>query len=49
MEEIRNIANKLVCRIDKKNREVEIVMKGARTLIRFEEDGTVKVKNTQAA
>ena len=34
MEEIRNSSNKLVCRLDKARRVVEIVIKGCKTTIR---------------
>ena len=48
MEEVRNAANKLVCRIDRKKKIVEIVMKGCKTQIRFSDDGTAEVKNSKA-
>ena len=48
MEEVRNAANKLVCRIDRKKKIVEIVMKGCKTQIRFSDDGTAEVKNIRA-
>ncbi len=48
MEEVRNTANKLVCRIDKQQKVVEIVIKGCKTQIRFSDDGTAEVKNTKA-
>lgn len=49
MEEVRNYCNKLVCRIDKASKIVEIVMKGYKTTIRFKPDGTVEIKNAQTA
>lgn len=48
MQEVRNSANKLVCRIDKEQKVVEIVIKGCKTEIRFLADGTAEVKNTKA-
>jgi len=48
MEEVRNAADKLVCRIDKGKKVVEIVMKGCKTQIRFLDDGTTEVINTKA-
>ncbi len=48
MEEVRNAANKLVCRIDKNKKVVEIVMKGCKTQIRFSDNGTTEVKNIRA-
>ena len=49
MEEVRNYCDKLVCRIDKSERLVEIVIKGCKTTIRFKSDGTVEIKNAQTA
>lgn len=49
MEEVRNGANKLVCRIDKANKIVEIVIKDYKTTISFKSDGTVEIKNAQTA
>lgn len=49
MEEVRNSSNKLVCQIDKARRIVEIVIKGCRTTIRFNEDGTVEIENDKTA
>lgn len=49
MEEVRNGANKLVCRIDGQKKVVEIVMKGCKTQIRFSDDGTTEIKNTKAS
>ena len=49
MEDVRNACDKLVCRIDKVERIVEIVMKGYKTTIRFKLDGTVEIKNAQTA
>ena len=47
MEEIRNSSNKLVCRLDKARRVVEIVIKGCKTTIRFLDDGTVEIENAK--
>ena len=49
MEEIRNSSNKLVCRLDKARRVVEIVIKGCKTTIRFLDDGTVEIDNAKTA
>ena len=49
MEDVRNGCNKLVCRIDKASKIVEIVIKGCKTTIRFKSDGTVEIKNAQTA
>lgn len=49
MEDVRNGCDKLVCRIDKSERLVEIVIKGCKTTIRFMPDGTVEIKNAQTA
>ena len=48
MEEIRNSQGKLVCRVDKMSKTVEIVLKGCTTLIRFASDGTITVTNKAA-
>ena len=48
MQEVRNSANKLVCRIDKERKVVEIVIKGCKTQIRFFYVGTTEVKNAKA-
>ncbi|MGN0782814.1 MAG: hypothetical protein ACI4M0_00435 [Christensenellales bacterium] len=45
MEEIRNSSNKLVCRIDKATRTVEIVIKDCKTTIQFCDDGRTDVRN----
>lgn len=45
MEEVRNSQGKLVCRVDKLNKTVEIVLKGCTTLICFSDDGTISVTN----
>lgn len=47
MEEIRNIHNKLICRVDKAKHIVEIVIKGCKTTIQFYNDGTVEIKNVE--
>lgn len=46
MEDVRNIMDKLVCRVDKSNKIVEIVSKGYKTIIHFFDDGDVKITNT---
>lgn len=45
MQDIRNSAGKLVCRVDKASKTVEIVLKGCITLIRFSDDGSFMVIN----
>lgn len=45
MENIRNAENKLVCRIDRQTRTVEIVQKKCITKIRFLDNGQVNVIN----
>ncbi len=49
MEEIRNSANKLICRIDKQSKSVEIVLKGNVTIVRFLDDGNVEIINANRA
>lgn len=49
MEQVRNSANRLVCEIDKANREVVIIIKGCKTIIRFLDDGTVAIINAIVA
>ena len=46
MEEVRNAANKLVCRLDKTKMIVEIVNKGYITVIHFIPDGRVEIINS---
>ena len=43
--DIRNNAGRLVCRVDKLRRTVEIVQKGCTTLISFSDDGRINVIN----
>lgn len=49
MEEIRNGQGKLVCRVDKPTKTVEIAVKGSVTTICFTADGKIKVINTSKA
>jgi len=49
MQDVRNAHGKLACRLDKKERIVEIVHKGCRTVIQFKPDGTVEIINTEAS
>ena len=49
MEEIRYSSNKLVCRLDKAMRVVEIVIKGCKTTIRVLDDGTDEIENEKTA
>ncbi len=46
MQEVRNSENKLVCCINKVQKTVEIMIKGCKTTIKFLDDGTVKIVNT---
>ena len=46
MTEIRNSQGKLVCRADKDSKTVEIAVKGNVTVIRFTDDGKMKIENT---
>ena len=47
MQDVRNAADKLVCRIDKRYKTVEIVVKGYITVIRFFDDGNVRITNAR--
>lgn len=49
MQDVHNAHGKLACRLDKKERIVEIVHKGCRTVIQFKPDGTVEIINTEAS
>lgn len=49
MQDIRNGANKLICRIDKVSKTIEIVRKGYKTIIRFLDSGQVLIKNISMA
>ena len=46
MTEIRNSAGRLVCRIDKASKTVEIAIKGCTTTIHFTDDGKINIINT---
>lgn len=48
MQDVKNAAGKLVCRIDTRMGIVEIIHKGFKTLICFQSDGTVRVVNTES-
>ena len=45
MQDVRNGADKLVCRIDKASKTVEIVLKGFKTIVRFLDNGQVLIEN----
>lgn len=45
MYEVRNPVGKLVCKVDAKSRALEIVFRGYATIVRFNDDGTISVKN----
>ncbi len=49
MEEVRNSQGKLVCRVDKSSKTVEIILKGCTTLICFSDDGKISVTNKDKA
>ena len=49
MRDIRNSQGKLVCRIDKTSKTVEIAVKGCITVIQFSDDGTISVINKNKA
>ncbi len=49
MKEVRNSQGKLVCRIDKPSRTVEIAVKGCITTIRFTDDGNINITNMKKA
>lgn len=49
MQDIRNSQGKLVCRADKDSKSVEIAVKGNVTVIRFTDDGKIKVTNIDKA
>ena len=48
MTDVRNLAGKLVCRIDESVRKVEIVSKGHKTLITFMGNGTAEVTHEES-
>ena len=45
MQDVRNGADKRVCRIDKTSKTVEIVLKGFKTIVRFLDNGQVLIEN----
>ena len=45
MQDVRNSANKLVCRLDKQTKTIEIALKGCTTTIQFLENGQVLIQN----
>jgi len=47
MKSIKNIKGKFVCRVDEAKRIVEIVHKGAKTIVQFTTDGRTEIKNTK--
>lgn len=49
LTDVRNSQGKLVCRADKDSKTVEIAVKGNVTVIRFTDDGKIKVTNTDKA
>jgi len=46
MQDVRNAIDKLVCRLDKQQKLVEIAHKGYVTTIRFLADGRVEIVNS---
>ncbi len=49
LTEIRNNQGKLVCRIDKTSKTIEIAIKGCITLINFSDNGNINVINKNKA
>ena len=49
MKDVRNGADRLVCRIDETQKTVEIVLKGFKTVIRFLDNGQVLIHNADKA
>ena len=49
MTEVRNIVGKLVCRIDKAHKSIEIAVKGYVTIVRFDDDGSIQITNLPKA
>ena len=49
LEVIKNAAGKTVCQADDMSKTVVIVHKGQMTMIRFLDDGTMRITNTQIA
>lgn len=45
MEEIRDCTGKVVCHIDQKKRQIEIVRRGLKTTIQFEPDGSYRCES----
>ena len=48
MEIIKNNNNKTVCRADWNEKSVEIVQKGYKTVVKFLDDGSIRVINSGA-
>lgn len=46
MDRIKNSANKTVCYVDKHKKSVEIIKKGIKTVISFNNDNTYDVENS---
>lgn len=49
MQDIKNSAGKLICRIDAEEKMVEIVHKGIRTIILMHDDGSYNIENSIVA
>lgn len=49
MTEIRNIIGKLVCKIDKERKRIEISIKGYITIICFDDKGNIRIINLPKA
>ena len=47
MKDIKNKNGKLVCKVDERNRLIEIVHKGHKTILQFLENGKLVVLHTQ--
>lgn len=49
MRKIRNANNKLVCEVDEEQKEVIIILKGCKTIVRFTGNGSIEVEHTKLA
>lgn len=47
MHDIKNLAGKLVCRVDAQTKAIEIIRKGYKTVIVFNNDKSISIANSQ--
>ena len=47
MEAVKNAIGKTICQVDAAGKTVVIVHKGLKTVVRFLDDGTIRVTNAQ--